>query len=129
MFRNKSSNFSISIFLVIIFFFISTSVAQAASTDSVLPDNVKITSSADGSNTTVVLSSKPGHSTTMQTSCINGKCTHTATSTPFTSSDAKKMRANIKKQQEAMNKFWKMQEDLIKQQQKMFQDFWKTGWF
>lgn len=129
MIKSKISNFSISIFLTTIFFFVGTSVSQAVSTDSVLPDNVKVTSSADGSSTTVILSSKPGYSTTVQTSCINGKCIHTATSTPFTSSDAKKMRANIKKQQEAMNKFWKMQDDLIKQQQKMFQDFWKTGWF
>lgn len=129
MFNNKGLNFPVSIFFVIILFFSGTSVVQAAPTGTVFPDNVKVTSSADGSNTTVVVNSRPGFSTTVQTSCINGKCTHTATSTPFTSSEVKKMRDSIKKQQDAVNKFWKTQEELIRQQQKIFQDLWKIGWF
>jgi uncharacterized protein (UPF0333 family) len=129
MFKNKIFNFIIFTTLVFVLFFAIFSLAKADSTDSTLPDNVKITSSSDGSSTTVVINSKPGFITNVQTNCVNGKCTHNATSTALKDVDIKKMQDNIKSQQEAMEKFWKIQEDLFKQQEKMFQDLWGINWF
>lgn len=127
MFKNKIFNFIIFTSLVIVLFFATSAVARA--TDSTLPDNVKITTSPDGSSTTIIINSKPGFITNVQTNCVNGKCTNNTTSTALTSQDIQKMRDNFKKQQEAMDKFWKMQEELFKQQQKMFQDLWSMSWF
>ena len=90
--------------------------------EETLPDNVKITTSEDGSSTTVIINSKPGFTTSVQTNCINGKCTNNAISKTITKEDIQKMQNNIKKHQEVMEKFWKMQEELFKQQQEMFDD-------
>ena len=35
------------------------------------------------------------------------------------------MKDNFKKEQETMDNFWKMQDDLFNQQQKMFHDLWE----
>lgn len=126
MFKNKISNLIIFTFTAFILFFSSLSLVKA---DSSLPDNVTITTSPDGSSTTIVVNSKPGFKTSVQTNCVNGKCTHNTTSVAITNADIKKAEDNLKKQQEAMEKFWKAQEELFKQQQKMFDDLFKFSWF
>lgn len=126
MFKNKISNLVIFTFIVFVLFFSTFSFVKA---DSSLPDNVKITTSPDGSSTTVVVSSKPGFTTSVQTNCVNGKCTHSATSMALTSDDITKIQDNLKKEQEAMEKFWKTQEDLFNQQQKMFNELLDSSWF
>jgi hypothetical protein len=128
MHTNKFYKFVIFVALVSVFGFIHVSLVGAESIGS-LPDNVKITSSPDGLSTTVVMTSKPGFTTNVKTNCVNGKCTHTATSTALTNTDIKKMQDDIKKQQEAMNKFWKMQNEMFKQQQQMFKDLWGVNLF
>ena len=127
MFKNKILN--LIIFTSLVLFFVNSSVAKVASADTTLPDNVKITSSPDGSNTTVVIDSKPGFTTKVETVCSNGKCVNTANSTVLTSEDIKKMEDNFKKQQEVMDKFWKMQDEFFSQQQKIFQDLWGVDSF
>ena len=130
MLKNKFFNLLISTVLVL-FLLVSVGVVEvnAKSIDSNLPDNVKITTSPDGSTTTVIINSKPGFTTNVQTVCENGKCTNSATSTVLTSADIQKMQDAIKKRQESMEKFWKMQDEFFKQQQKMFQDLWGVNWF
>ena len=126
MLKNKIFNFIIFASLVLVLFFIAFPVVKAA---EILPDNVKITTSPDGASTTVVINSKPGFATSVQTNCVNGKCTNTATSKEITEKEIKNMQDNMKKQQEAMQKFWQMQDELFRQQQKMFQDLWGINWF
>lgn len=89
-----------------------------------LPDNVKITTSNDGSSTTIVIDSKPGYSTNVETSCVNGKCTHNTVSKKV---DEAEVKAQIKKQQEYWNNFWKQQEEYFKVQEKMFQNLWNMS--
>ncbi|MEI7688848.1 MAG: hypothetical protein WCI91_01545 [Candidatus Nomurabacteria bacterium] len=127
MFKNKIFNYII--FTSLVLFFTSSLTVKIASADPELPDNVKINTSLDGSSTTIIVDSKPGFTTNVQTNCLNGKCTHSATSTPLTDTDIKKMQDNIKKQQDTMEKLWKMQEDLFDQQQKMFDELMSYSWF
>ena len=129
MFKHKIFNLAIFTSLVFILFFVSSSVAKATSTDGTLPDNVKITSSPDGSSTTVIINSKLGYKTNVAVSCVNGKCTNNASSTVITNGDVDKMKENMKKQQEAMENFWKIQDELFRQQQEMFQNLWGINWF
>lgn len=127
--KNKINTFIIFTLLVIITTFSAVSFTHAQSTNQTLPDNVKITTSPDGSSTTVFINAKPGFSTNVQTNCINGKCTNTASSKELSTQDIQNMQDMFKKQQEEMNQFWKMQNDLFNQQQKMFQDLWGIPWF
>lgn len=128
MLKNKFYKFAVFTTLLLVFSFVHVSFTRAEATNS-LPDNVKITTSPDGSSTTVIVNAKPGFTTNVQTNCVNGKCTHTTTSKAITSADIQKMKDNMKLQQEEMNKLWKMQEEMFKQQQKMFQDIWGINWF
>ena len=125
MIKNKTLKSIIFVAL----FLVSFSFVKAESTSSNLPDNVKITTSSDGTSTTIVVNSKPGFITNVQTSCVNGKCTNNTTSKEITSQDIQKMQDDMKKREEELNKFWKMQEELFKQQQKMFQDVFDMSWF
>ncbi|NVN97513.1 hypothetical protein HXX01_04800 [Candidatus Nomurabacteria bacterium] len=128
MLKNKIFNFIIFTLFVGVLFFTSLSV-KAETTDQTLPDNVKITTSSDGTSTTVVIDGKPGYYTSVQTSCENNKCTHTTSSKKITEQDIKTEEDNTKKRQEALDKFWKMQEELFQQQQKLFQDLWGFSLF
>jgi len=129
MLKNKIFNFIIFTLFTGFLFFTSLSFVRAETTDQALPDNVKITSSSDGSSTTIVIDGKPGYFTSVQTSCENNKCTHTTISKKITEEDIKTTQDNMKKRQEEMDKFWKMQQDLWKQQEKLFQDMWGVNWF
>ncbi len=129
MFKKKFPNLIIVTGLIL-FLLVSIGIeVNAASVNSDLPDNVKITTSPDGSTTTVIINSKPGFTTNVQTICENGKCTNSATSTALTKADIQKMQDGIKKEQESMEKFWKMQDEFFRQQQKIFQDIWGINWF
>ena len=112
-----------SIFLLALFSHAS------ASTGSTLPDNVSITNSPDGSSTTVVINDKPGYITNVSTSCINGKCTNSATSTAMTEADINNMKNNMIKQQEVINAFFAQQEEFFKAQEKLWQSMWGTNFF
>jgi len=122
MLKNKIYNLIIFTSIVFVLFLSAVSFVKA---DNSLPDNVKITTSPDGASTTVIINSKPGFSTSVETNCMNGKCTHNASSVALTDLDIKKMKDNFKKEQETMDNFWKMQDDLFNQQQKMFHDLWE----
>jgi len=121
MFKNKIINYIIFALVFIAPFYVKA--------DTVLPDNVKITSSSDGSSTTVVINSKPGFVTNVETSCVNGKCTNNATSKAITAADLQKMQDSFKKQQDIINAFWKQQDEIFAQQQKMFQELWGVNSF
>lgn len=125
--KNKISN--LIIFAVFVLFFASVSFARAEVTSEVLPDNVKITTNSDGSISTVIVNSKPGYSTNVETSCVNGKCTHSAVSKKINEKDIQDLKDKIKKQQEYWDKFWKQQEEFFKAEQKMFQDIWGSNYF
>lgn len=127
MFKNKIFNFTISVASVFIVFLVTFSAASASLTNPTLPDNVKITSTPD--TTSIIINSKPGYSTRAEVSCINGKCTQNATSTALTATDIIKIQKEIKQQQDQINKFWELQNELFRQQQQMFQSFWGTSWF
>lgn len=122
MSKNKLYRFVIFTSLVFVLSF--GICASAKADDAMLPDNVKITTSPDGTSTTVVINSKPGYSTSVETNCVNGKCTNTSTATKITDADIQKMQANMQTQQEEMQQFFQMQQELFVQQQKMFQDLW-----
>jgi len=100
-----------------------------ASTDSNLPDNVKIITSEGGKGTTIIINSEPGITTNVETYCVDGKCTSNATSKEINSKDLKKIKEQIKEQQEAIQKFWDRQEELFKQQREMLKNFWDINWF
>ena len=127
--KNKIISFIVFTSLLFVLSLCIASIAKAQSIDQTIPDNVKISTSPDGSSTTVVINSKPGFTTNVETSCVNGKCTHKATSKEITKQDIQKIQDDFKKQQEAMEQFWKMQEQLFQEQQKMFQDVWGVNWF
>lgn len=127
MFKNKIFNFTVSAAFIFIVFLTTSSAVSASLTNSTLPDNVKITSTPD--TTSIIINSKPGYSTRAEVSCINGKCTQNATSTALTATDIIKIQKEIKQQQDQINKFWELQNELFRQQQQMFQSFWGTSWF
>ena len=126
---SKNKIFNIIIFTSLVMFFAVSVVVRVAYADSTLPDNVKITSSPDGSSTTIIIDSKPGFVTNVQTSCVDNKCTNSATSTVLTTTDIQKMQDNVTEQQEIMDEFWKQQDEIFKEQQKMFQDLWGINGF
>ena len=126
MLKNKILNFFIFTSLVL---FVSVGITKITFADEELPDNVKIITDKDGSSTTIVIDTKPGFVTKVESNCVNGKCTNKAISNAITAAETKKMEDDMKQQQEVMNKFWKLQEEFFKQQQQLFHNLWEESLF
>lgn len=76
------------------------------------PENVKIHNTPTSNY--ISITGKPGYKTSVSTNCINGVCTNTSNTTPITTADKLKMKADIEIQQQAI-------ENLMREQQKMMQ--------
>jgi hypothetical protein len=122
MSKNKVSN--LIIFTILSFILFTTFFSLAKAEESNIPDNVKIITSNDGHSTTIFIDSKPGYFTSIETNCVNGKCTHNTISKKI---DEKEIQDKLKKQREYWDSFWKRQEEYFKAQQKLFQDLWSMN--
>ena len=109
--------------VLLVLFFISSRV-EAQTTNTALPDNVKIY--ATPGNYQVVITDKPGFETSVQTTCNNGQCTNSATATPLTPEQIKKMQDAEKAQEQQLEKLFQQQEAFFQAQQQYFQNFWNT---
>ena len=88
---SKDKLYNILVLVAFVLFVIYLYLLGTKTPEPMPADNVKITTSPDGSSTTVILNSQPGFMTNVQTTCVNGKCTSTTSST--------KIRTNMQKMQ------------------------------
>jgi hypothetical protein len=121
MFKNKVYAYSFIGVLILCFMLVSRANIQAADT---LPDNVKISSTPNSYQ--VFITDKPGYNTQVTTTCTNGQCTNSATSTPITQAEIQKMQDEASAQQTALERLFAQQEALFQAQEQYFQSFWNT---
>ncbi len=76
------------------------------------PKNVTVQSTPTSNY--VFVEGKPGYKTSVSTTCVNGVCTNTSNTTPITTADKLKMKADMEIQQQAI-------ENLMREQQQMIQ--------
>ena len=121
MYKNNYILITVSA-LVLCFSIVSKVHAQTAS--STLPDNVTVSSSPESYK--VVITDKPGFTTEVSTTCENGQCTNTATSTPLNQAQIAKINDDMKAQEAAFEKLMQQQEAFFQAQNQYFQSLWNT---
>ena len=69
------------------------------------------------------------YSGAVATTCVNGKCHTTSTTTPLTKADVAQMNTQLKTEEATMKRLWAEQQQLFQKQAKLFQQLFNTTWW